>query len=274
MQNSFLIGKSRVKYIFIVASILLLFLLHTEFKSERVWWIESVDVYSDAQSIKVVTYNIQYGKGQDGQINLKRTIDTLKEIDADIISLQEIERYSLRSSFEDQVNTIAKELSMNGVFYPSIAYPGMYYGNAILSRFPINESFHLPLLSQHEDRSMVLVDIQLSDEQTVYVLNTHLGLDQEERARDIDTIYELLYTLDAAFILTGDLNSTPDQNEYAVWTDILNKSNKGRSIQSYYNREWQIDYIFHSYHFKVLNSSVVESKASDHFPVTAVLELR
>lgn len=135
-------------------SILFLFFLHSQFKSERVW-LESIVVLPETQSIKVVSYNIQYGRGQDGEVNLQRTIDTLKEINADIISLQEVERYSLRSGFEDQIQSIAKELGMNGVFFPSVAYPGMYYGNAILSR---------------KNRSVVLVDIQLPEEQTIYVL--------------------------------------------------------------------------------------------------------
>lgn len=150
-------------------SILFLFFLHSQFKLERVW-LESIVVLPETQSIKVVSYNIQYGRGQDGEVNLQRTIDTLKEINADIISLQEVERYSLSSGFEDQIQSIAKELGMNGVFFPSVAYPGMYYGNAILSRFPIKESFYHPLLNQHENRSVVLVDIQLPEEQTIYVL--------------------------------------------------------------------------------------------------------
>lgn len=157
------------KYMLIASCILFLFFLHSQFRSEHVW-LESIVVLPETESIKVVSYNIQYGKGQDGQVNLQRAIDTLKEINADIISLQEVERYSLRSGFEDQIQSIAKELGMNGVFFPSVAYPGMYYGNAILSRFPIKESFYHPLLSQHENRSVVLVDIQLPEEQTIYVL--------------------------------------------------------------------------------------------------------
>lgn len=158
----------------------------------------------ETESIKVVSYNIQYGKGQDGQVNLQRAIDTLKEINADIISLQEVERYSLRSGFEDQIQSIAKELGMNGVFFPSVAYPGMYYGNAILSR---------------KNRSVVLVDIQLPEEQTIYVLTICVR-------------------------------------------SLLPRCHKLKSD------------IFYSDHFTVLDSWAVESVASDHFPVTALLELK
>lgn len=265
--------KGSATFIFITSCILLLYFLHSHFKVEHVWH-QSVYLLPEVQPIKVVTYNIQYGRGQDGQVNLQRTIDTLRAIDADIISLQEVEQYSVRSGFENQLQIIARELNMNGVFFPSLSYLGFYYGNATLSRFPIMDSVHHPLRSQYENRSMMLVNIQLSENQTMYVLNTHLGLNYEERARDIEVIYELLHTLDSPYILTGDLNSTPDQQEYTIWTDILHQSNKGQTIQTYYSREWQIDYIFHSDHFTVLESLAVKSDASDHFPVVALLEMK
>jgi endonuclease/exonuclease/phosphatase family metal-dependent hydrolase len=273
LRSGIIIAKRYTIYAFILPCIFILYVLHIHYKAEDVW-IDNSFYLLEGQAIKIVTYNIQYGRGQDGKVNLQKTINTLRELDADIISLQEVERLSFRSGFEEQVQIMAKELGMNGVFFPSLSYPGLSYGNAILSRFPIMDAVHLPLRSQYEDRSVMLVDMQLSEDQTMYVLNTHLGLDHEERARDIGVIYELLQTLDSAFILTGDLNSTPDQMEYEIWTDILHKSNKGQPLQTYFSREWQIDYIFHSDHFSTLESWVVESDASDHFPVVALLEMK
>ena len=41
-------------------------------------------------TVKVVTYNIQYGVGLDGRYDLERIIDAVK--DADIIAFQEVTR--------------------------------------------------------------------------------------------------------------------------------------------------------------------------------------
>ncbi len=223
--------------------------------------------------IAVSTYNIQFGRGQDKLVKLKRTIETLQSLDADIISLQEVERNSLRSYFNDQVHTIARELNMNAYFSPSIAYPGLYYGNAILTRFPINNAKTMHFHHRLENRAALVVEVQVTDTQTLHVINTHLGLDRTERSGAIDKINQKLTNLDGPIILTGDLNAVPSEQEYRQWNDKLTKSNKGIPIQTYNNQNWQIDYIFHSSDFTVNEVNVIESDASDHFAVSALLYL-
>jgi endonuclease/exonuclease/phosphatase family metal-dependent hydrolase len=274
MMKPLSMNKGSVRFILFISCILLLYLLHSHIKEERAW-NQSVYLLPEIQQIKVVTYNIQYGRGQDGKVDLQRTIDTLKELDPDIVSLQEIERYGARSGFQDQVHMISQALEMNAVFSPSLSYPGIYYGNAILSRFPIQDFSRVSLPSSYEHRSAVLAHIRIDEQKTIQVLNTHLGLDQKERARDIRTIHEIILTTDSPIIVTGDLNSTPKKKEYDIWTEhFLVKSNEGQRLQTYRDRDWQIDYIFHSPHFVTLDTWTVSSDASDHFPVFALLELR
>ena len=52
--------------------------------------------------MRFVTYNIQYGKGRDGHFDLRRIADAVRE--ADVIALQEVERYSIRSGTVDQAS--------------------------------------------------------------------------------------------------------------------------------------------------------------------------
>jgi endonuclease/exonuclease/phosphatase family metal-dependent hydrolase len=274
MKKTFSMNKGSATFLVITSCILLLYLLHAHVKEERAW-NQSVYLLPESQQIKVVSYNIQYGRGLDGKLDLQRTINALKKMDADIVSLQEVERYGARSGFQDQVHIIAKALDMNAVFSPSLSYPGIYYGNAILSRFPIQDFTRISLPSRYEHRSAVLAYIWLDEQKTIQVLNTHLGLDQKERARDIGTIHDIILTTNSPIIVTGDLNSTPEKREYDIWTDhFLVKSNEGQQIQTYRDRDWQIDYIFHSPHFVTLESWTLSSDASDHFPVFALLELR
>ncbi|MFC0559448.1 endonuclease/exonuclease/phosphatase family protein [Halalkalibacter alkalisediminis] len=265
-------------YLFIMISlgISVLFLVseHAHHKKTYTWDYNQEINVGNGKMITVSTFNMQYGKGTDNRVNLNRTIETLRELDADIISLQEVERNSVRSNFKDQVTVIAESLGMNAVFSPSLSYPGLYYGNAILSRYPIQDTMTLPFSNRVENRSAILAKLELTEGQSIYVLNTHLGLNQEERLQAIDEIHQKLSTLNHPIILTADLNSLPVHNEYVAWSDLLAKANEGTPIQTYRHKDWQIDYIFHSRDFIVRQTTVVESEASDHFPVTAMLLLK
>jgi endonuclease/exonuclease/phosphatase family metal-dependent hydrolase len=52
------------------------------------------------KNMKLVTYNIRFGLGLDQQIDLERIAETVK--DADIIALQEAERFWIHSGMSDQ----------------------------------------------------------------------------------------------------------------------------------------------------------------------------
>lgn len=73
------------------------------------------------QYLRVMTFNIRHGKGLDGRVNLKRIIDDIRYGDPDIVALQEVDRFHIRSRFTDQVNALKKALNMDAFFSrPSI----------------------------------------------------------------------------------------------------------------------------------------------------------
>ena len=59
--------------------------------------------------MRLVSYNIQYGRGRDGVFDLKRIATAIAG--ADVIALQEVERYWLRSGMCDQPAEIADLLA-------------------------------------------------------------------------------------------------------------------------------------------------------------------
>lgn len=99
--------------------------------------------------MRIVTYNIRYGKGRDGRIDLDRIAAALDG--ADLVGLQEVERFWERSGNADQPAELASR--MPGFYW---AYgPGVdvhlptadaaeralgrrrQFGNMVLSRWPI-----------------------------------------------------------------------------------------------------------------------------------------
>lgn len=107
-------------------------------------------------TMRVVTYNIQYGRGRDGRYDIDRTAQAL--LGADIIGLQEAEAYWDRSGNIHQVERIAALLGDYHFVYGATVdihktvadvRRRRQFGNAVLSRWPIltTRTFLLPKLS-------------------------------------------------------------------------------------------------------------------------------
>lgn len=97
--------------------------------------------------LSVVTYNIRGCRTDSGTADPELVIAALRTLDADIIALQEVDSSLPRSQFVNQVETIAAGLKMNYAYGPSIDFVIGTYGNAVLSKFPIqtpNSSSSLP----------------------------------------------------------------------------------------------------------------------------------
>lgn len=99
-------------------------------------------------TLTLISYNIHYGVGQDGRLDLGRIADTVRH--GDIVALQEVERYWDRSGNADQVAELAELLPDHDWAYgPAIEVlktgeqPARgrrrrrQFGNMVLSRWPI-----------------------------------------------------------------------------------------------------------------------------------------
>lgn len=102
--------------------------------------------------MKFLTYNIQYGKGNDNKVDIKRILNEIEG--ADIIALQELDRFWPRTDNADQVAQITAAMSdYYWVYGPGVDLHADQYsikdksarrqfGNLILSRYPIISSRH------------------------------------------------------------------------------------------------------------------------------------
>jgi len=99
--------------------------------------------------MKIVTYNIQFGRGRDGKLDLARIFNAIQG--ADVIALQEVDRYWPRSGNIDQVAKLSRQLPDYYWKYGAgldLAIPHddplhlstgyrRQFGNLLLSRFPL-----------------------------------------------------------------------------------------------------------------------------------------
>lgn len=228
---------------------------------------------SEAQTtLRVITYNIHHAEGTDKALDLDRIAAVIKAERPDVVCLQEVDRNLPRTRNLDFPAILSEKLGMQGVFEPNYRFDGGEYGNMILTRMRIesHENIPLPNPKEQEPRGMLRVTIQVNG-RLVDVLNTHLGLDAEERLAQASEIVTRLEDFPA--ILAGDMNETRMGPALQI---LLQKMKDTGSLQASSNRR-RIDFVLASRHFIPIKSQIVKTPvtevASDHLPVVADVRL-
>ena len=97
--------------------------------------------------MRFVSYNIQFGRGRDGEVDLERIAREIR--DADVVALQEVDRHWRRSGGTDQPALLARLLGMRHFVYgPGVdlhledaggapAGARRQFGNLLLARRPL-----------------------------------------------------------------------------------------------------------------------------------------
>ena len=93
--------------------------------------------------MRIVTYNIQWGKGRDEVVDLDRIARTIES--ADLIALQEVERHWRHMDHADQVARLSALMPHHHPAFftavdfhnPQIPTERQQYGLMVLSRWPI-----------------------------------------------------------------------------------------------------------------------------------------
>jgi endonuclease/exonuclease/phosphatase family metal-dependent hydrolase len=148
-----------------------------------------------------------------------------------------------------------------------------FFGNAVLSRYPIYENSNHRLPGSREPRCCLRTMLRMPGG-CVTVFSTHLGLNRDERAGQIAELTRLVAREKNPVILMGDFNCGTDQltplYEMLIDTGELFGS---RPTYPYANPIDRIDYILVSREIKCNTLYSPYSDASDHLPVIADLEL-
>lgn len=150
-------------------------------------------------SMRLVSYNIQYGRGKDGRINLPRIAAELQAYAADVIALQEVEAGWLRSGNLDQPRLLAGLMpSYHWVYLPAFDLAGSsgrrQFGNMVLSRQPIWQARLIPLpkvpVAHEFNMDLGAVEVLLNSSLGPFRLcNLQLSsVGVDERLRQIDTL--------------------------------------------------------------------------------------
>jgi endonuclease/exonuclease/phosphatase family metal-dependent hydrolase len=242
------------------------------------------------EELRVLTYNIHHGEGQDGKFDLPRIAKVINDASPHLVALQEVDQGTARSSGVDQPTELARLTGMETIFGRNIDYQGGGYGTAVLSRLPIKahssnklQSFYDGTAEHPEQRGVQIVEIGKPGEPGLVFLCTHLDYrpDDRERMASALAINQLAAKYgDRLMILAGDLNAEPDSRvmrEFAKHWKIAGEDASDRvnllTFPAEAPTKW-IDYVLvrPPDRWKIVEVRVLDERvASDHRPLLAVL---
>lgn len=232
-----------------------------------------------SHAIKVATYNIRKAVGLDQRRNPERIISVLKEIDADIITLQEVDRrFGARVSALPLAMLEAETSWMPVPLHFRPAAIG-WHGNAILVRKGIEVRHSQPIeMPTLEPRGAVMAELSVAGH-ALRVIGVHLDLSGLWRRKQIRA---LLAAIDASprympTVLMGDFNQWSDSgalNELAFHHHRLVQTPKSFHTSRPVAR---LDRIIVSHEVKVTAAdshvSLLSKQASDHLPLWASIRI-
>ncbi|MDF2548149.1 MAG: hypothetical protein K0R93_3047 [Anaerosolibacter sp.] len=235
------------------------------------------NIMEQINGLNIMSFNIHHGKNRLGFYTLDQIGKLITDHQIDIVGLQEVDKYVVRSKFEDQVKKIANETAMYYAFAPNMRLAGAEYGNAILSKYPIESYQNVRLPGFRERRGLLMSKIHVGDK-SVNFLVTHLGLTKEEKQNQFNVLKQYVEYLGERTVLVGDFNSRPDHEGILGLKNFL--VDAAADSEDYHQHTYdgiviksRIDYIFLSPDMKATDYKVIESDISDHLPLMASIEI-
>jgi endonuclease/exonuclease/phosphatase family metal-dependent hydrolase len=233
--------------------------------------------------LKVMTLNIHSAINWYGSMDLEALVNFIKDSDPDIVGLQEVPlAWSVVTGYQDIPSILAERLHTSYAFAASLERNKGYFGNLILSKYPIIQQWTCLLPGSLEQRSLAFAQILIEGEH-INFLTTHLGLSVEDRLQQSTKILDFIDQVSGPLIVTGDFNgSDSDQAVSQLKQNFLDlqslseflDSGTLRSKDGQLNAGSKMDYILATPEFSFVNLQVIDNYISDHVPLVAELTLQ
>ncbi|MGW3783009.1 endonuclease/exonuclease/phosphatase family protein [Micromonospora chokoriensis] len=231
------------------------------------------------ERLTVVAYNIRMGFGLDGRFDLTGLTEVVERQRPDVVLLSEVDRAWLLNGGHDTLDVMADRLGMPYVFAPA-ADP--VWGDAVLSRWPMDDARSLPLpaVGAPTGAQALGVTLDLSDGVRTAVVSTHLqpppGQGPVVQARAVAD-FAIRYAAGRPLVVAGDMNTEPGDEAFEQFTaaglvDALAAARPLATSPADDPRE-QIDHIFVSAGLTPSDPVAPRSTASDHLPVAVTVTL-
>lgn len=241
--------------------------------------------------IRIIVLNMRHGEVKDGVIDVELQAKTLKKYEPNIIMLQEMDLFTKRVKQIDELN-IFKELT--GLKYSSygsnITFKDGWYGNAILSEFPIISSEnYMSSICLKETKGVLHSIIEIGNKQ-VDIYNTHFPVIPEERIKFAEEIIYLMKRVKNTdkVVLAGDFNLglIPLSGKHNYKIEKQDKYQELEELKKYFeeiefneltyevgNPIGSIDKVMYKGNLKLISIEKLNEEISDHYPILVKFEI-
>ncbi len=255
-------------------------------------------------TVRVASYNIHAGAGEDNVFDLDRTAAAIASLQADVVGVEEVDvHWGARSQWLDTLQGLGSRLHMQVAFAPiydldppAPGQPRRQYGVGLLSRYPIvsRENHDITRLStQVADPvpapapGFLEAVVQVRGARShVYVTHLDYRADPSIRALQVADTRRILAQdpPGARQLLLGDFNAGPSAPELQplwqsvddVWAEAPFRSGSGLTYPAAVPTK-RIDYVTASSNVVPVEAAVpgddLARAASDHRPVVATVQI-
>jgi endonuclease/exonuclease/phosphatase family metal-dependent hydrolase len=233
-------------------------------------------------TLRIVTYNIHRCRGMDRRTRPERVAEVLRDVNADVIALQEVVGAGPHGG--SQIEEIGAALGMGWVMAPTRHLRSHLFGNVVLSRHPIrHHAQHDLSYKTCEQRCLQRVDVDVNG-RTLHVYNVHLGTAILERRYQAQRLASLVADrhVGGPKILMGDFNEWMR----GLTTTLLSSRLKAVDLGRYMTRRrtypglfplLHLDHIYYDGPLEIVHIELPRTRrslvASDHLPLVADIRI-
>jgi endonuclease/exonuclease/phosphatase family metal-dependent hydrolase len=237
-----------------------------------------------------MVFNIHAGKDAAGSDNLDAVAALARDVNADVVLLQEVDRLTKRSGMVDQVQVLADRSGFTPAFGRSLDYDGGQYGIATLSRAGVEAHFtrELPVRPTQaraggsREPRVALSVVARTPRGRLVLLNTHLDASREEtyRLQEVTSVLETARRNAESGVpvaVGGDFNAEPGSEVHKrilaaglrdSWLECGTGDGFTYPADAPVKR---IDYLFLTGSLRCTSARVIDTRISDHRPLLVTL---
>ena len=238
---------------------------------------------AEAQTLKVMSYNIHIGQDVTNKDQLQQMADFIKSSNADLVGLQEVDSVCNRSGKIDQIKFLAQKTGMFYAYASHFPFDGGSYGIGILSRYPLSDvKDHRIILtsdgkSDAATRALLSASV-FSGKRKITFSTVHMDYrDSNSRFSQSEDLVKLFSGRTEPVILTGDFNAYPETKEVLNLKNIFADTSSDEAITfPAVKPKKKIDYIMVSKAnlSKIIKQDVFPVLYSDHLPVMSTIKIK